>query len=139
MPSDINWLLQDFINRTPGVMAVFVTSSDGLLVASENLPDNAASGKADHLSAVASGMHSLAKSISRELDDGTVAQTIIQMGKTVLYLMAAGNGAILTVLGDPGEDPAQIAYAMTLLVKQMPQNLSVPERVVSAGPAQARG
>ncbi|MDN3260802.1 roadblock/LC7 domain-containing protein [Streptomyces sp. CSDS2] len=139
MPSDINWLLQDFINRTPGVMAVVVTSADGLRVASENLPDNAAAGKADHLSAVSSGMHSLAKGVSRDLDDGSVAQTIIQMGSTVLYIMAAGSGAILTVLGDPGEDAAQIAYAMALLVKQMPQNLSVPDRLAPAGLAHARG
>jgi hypothetical protein len=39
----------------------------------------------------------------------------------------------------PDADPGQITYEMSLLVGQMPQNLSVPERLAPAGPAQARG
>lgn len=141
MPSNtpsIDWLLQNFINNSSGVIAVVVTSSDGLLIASQNL-DNAATGTADLLSALASGVHSLAKGASRQLHAGPVSQTLIQMGEANMYIMAAGDGAILTVMGKPDADPGQITYEMSLLVGQMPQNLSVPERMASAGPVQTRG
>ncbi|MFI0813945.1 roadblock/LC7 domain-containing protein [Streptomyces echinatus] len=141
MPNDthsIDWLLQNFISNSSGVMAVVVTSSDGLLIASQNLPDTA-TGKADILSALASGVHSLAKGASRQLDAGPVAQTLIQMGEGNMYIMAAGDGAILSVMGERDADPGQITFEMSLLVGQMPQNLSVPERLTSAGPAQTRG
>ncbi|UFQ99781.1 roadblock/LC7 domain-containing protein [Streptomyces sp. Go40/10] len=134
---NIDWLLQNFISNSFGVISVVVTSSDGLLIASENLDDNATTGLADLLSALASGVHSLAKGASRRLHAGHVSQTLIQMGQVNMYIMEAGDGAILTVMGKPDADPGQLSYEMSLLIQQMPQNLSVPERMVSAGSVQA--
>lgn len=142
MPSDarsIDWLLQNFINNSSGVMAVVVTSSDGLLIASLNVEDNATTGTGDILSALASGVHSLARGASRQLQAGSVMQSLIQMEKGNLFIMGAGDGAILTVMGKPDADAGQISYEMSLLVGRMPQDLSVPERIAPAGHAQARG
>ncbi|MEU5083035.1 MULTISPECIES: roadblock/LC7 domain-containing protein [Streptomyces] len=143
MPNDhhsIDWLLQDFLDKSKGsgVMAVVLTSSDGLLIASRNIEDNAATGNADILSALSSGVHSLAKGASRQLGAGPVAQTLIEMGEAHLYIRAAGDGAILAVMGQPDADPGQIIFEMSLLVGQMPQNLSVPERLAPAA-ARTRG
>ncbi|MFF5538507.1 roadblock/LC7 domain-containing protein [Streptomyces cinerochromogenes] len=134
----IDWLLQNFISSSSGVISVVVTSSDGLLIASENVDDNATTGLADILSALASGVHSLARGASRQLHAGNVSQTLIQMGEVNMFIMAAGDGAILTVMGKPDADPGQLIYEMGLLIQQMPQNLSVPERIMPAGAVQAR-
>ncbi|MGV2917201.1 roadblock/LC7 domain-containing protein [Streptomyces alfalfae] len=124
----IDWLLQNFVNKTRGVRSTLVTSSDGMLISQVNLGDQAA-GLADVLSALASGVHSLAKGASKRLgSDGVVDQALIQMNDTNLIVMQAGPGALLTVVSKPGADISQIHYEMALLAKQVPQSLSVPAR-----------
>ncbi|MEV7198045.1 roadblock/LC7 domain-containing protein [Streptomyces sp. NPDC093510] len=124
----IDWLLQNFVNKTRGVRSTLVTSNDGLLISQVNLGDHA-SGLADVLSALASGVHSLAKGASKRLgSDGVVDQALIQMGDTSLLVMEAGSGALLTVVSEPGADIGQIHYEMALLAKQVPGSLSVPAR-----------
>ncbi|MFD4476018.1 roadblock/LC7 domain-containing protein [Streptomyces sp. NPDC058471] len=126
---DINWLLQNFATNTSGVRATLVTSHDGLLISQVNLAENA-SEVADVLSALASGVYSLAKAAANTLQtESGVDQTLFQMGNTNLVIMEAGEGALLTVVSEPRADMGQLGYEMLLLTKQMPQNLTVPPRL----------
>lgn len=65
--TDLNWLLDDLVGRIKEVEHAIVLSSDGLLMAS-----SAALQRTDgeHLSAVASGLQSLAKGVSDHISAG---------------------------------------------------------------------
>ncbi len=59
---NLNWLITNFVENTPGVSHTVVVSADGLLLAmSEGFPRD----RADQLAAVASGLTSLTSGASR--------------------------------------------------------------------------
>ena len=59
---NLNWLITNFVDNTPGVSHTVVVSADGLLLAmSEGFPRD----RADQLAAVASGLTSLTAGASR--------------------------------------------------------------------------
>ena len=53
---------------------------------------------AEHLAAVASGFHSLAKGAGRHFGAGGVRQTMVEMDDGFLFVAAAGDGSCLAVL-----------------------------------------
>ena len=60
--TNFTWLINEFVDRVPGVAHVIVVSSDGLLlVMSDGLPRE----RADQLSAIASGLVSLTGGAAR--------------------------------------------------------------------------
>lgn len=126
--NSLAWLLSDFADRTAHVRAVLVTSRDGMLMASHNLP--ADDGLPATLSAVTSGLQSLAEGAARHLGGSGVVQQLMAELDSVghLFTMAAGSNAVLTVLSDGDADAGQVAYEMTLLVRQVPGYLSVDSR-----------
>ncbi|WP_241826763.1 roadblock/LC7 domain-containing protein [Streptomyces graminilatus] len=124
--NDLTWLLTDFVNRTTGAVSALVTSRDGMKVASLN---HDRKGEADTLSAITSGLHSLALGTGRLLNGaGGVRQVIVELDGGHLFVQAAGEGALLTVLVGADGDVGQVSYEMTLLVKQVPQYLYVAPR-----------
>jgi uncharacterized protein len=62
-----------------------------------------------------------------------VRQVLVELREGYLAVMAAGDGALLTVLADEDANVDQVAYEMGLLVKRVPGYLSVPSRAQSAG------
>lgn len=61
---ELNWLLDDLVNRVIGIRKVLVLSGDGLPTGvSQDLTRE----DSEHLAAVASGFHSLAKGVGRRL------------------------------------------------------------------------
>ncbi len=82
----------------------------------------------EHLAAVASGFHSLAKGVGRHFDVGRVRQTIVELDDAFLFVTAAGDGSCLAVLADADSDVGQIAYEMTLLVKRVGVHLGSAPR-----------
>lgn len=73
---NLNWLITNFVDNTPGVSHTVVVSADGLLLAmSEGFPRD----RADQLAAVASGLTSLTAGASRIFEGGDVAQTVVEM------------------------------------------------------------
>ncbi|MGW0827095.1 roadblock/LC7 domain-containing protein [Streptomyces sp. NPDC002845] len=125
-PRDLNWLLTNFVDRTDGALSTLVTSRDGMQVTNLNI-DGA--GTADTLSAIASGLHSLAEGAAPLLGDaGGVRQVVVELDQGHLFVMAAGEGTLLSVLVDAEADVAQVSYEMTLLVKQVPGYLYVAPR-----------
>ncbi|MDX3276979.1 MULTISPECIES: roadblock/LC7 domain-containing protein [Streptomyces] len=125
---DLSWLLTDFIERTAGARSALVTSRDGMQVSSLNFDED---GTADTLSAIASGLHSLALGAVPLLGGaGGVRQVVVELDQGHLFVMAAGEGALLSVLVDGEGDVGQVSYEMTLLVKRVPNYLYVAPRAV---------
>ncbi|MET7816106.1 roadblock/LC7 domain-containing protein [Streptomyces sp. NPDC005395] len=126
-PHDLDWLLKGFLDRAAGAVSALVTSRDGLEVASLN--HDRADGESDTLSAITSALHSLALAAGRRLKDaGGVRQVVVELDGGHLFVMAAGEGALLTVLVEADSDLDQVAYEMAMLVKRVPGYLHVAPR-----------
>jgi uncharacterized protein len=66
----------------------------------------------------ASGLTSLTQGASRVFEGGAVVQTVVEMQRGVLVIMAISNGASLAVLAASTCDLGLVAYEMTLLVER---------------------
>lgn len=125
LSSGLDWLLDDLTKRVQKVRHVLVLSNDGLVTgASERLERE----DAEHLAAVASGLHSLAKGSGLHFGIGRVRQTMVEFDDGVLFVTAAGDGSCLCVLAGADADMGQIAYEMTLLVNRVGEHLAVAAR-----------
>jgi predicted regulator of Ras-like GTPase activity (Roadblock/LC7/MglB family) len=126
----MNWVADDLVLRVNGISQAVVLSGDGLaLGASASL----SSEEADHFSAVAAGVQSLARGAAEMFGGGEVRRTLIEMDAALLFVVAAGDGSCLAVLCTADADPALIAYEMGMLVKRICQYLAAKPR--SAGNA----
>ncbi len=113
--TNFTWLINEFVDRVPGVAHVVVVSSDGLLlVMSDGLPRE----RADQLSAIASGLISLTSGAARCFDAGEVRQTIVEMDQGFLIVMAISDGSSLAVLASRSCDIGLVGYEMALLVSR---------------------
>jgi predicted regulator of Ras-like GTPase activity (Roadblock/LC7/MglB family) len=127
---ELNWLLNDFAGRVPTVRQAVILSRDGLAVAaSQELGRE----DAEHLSALAAGVQSLARGAGRHFGGGNVRQTIIEMDSMLLFVTAAGNGTCLAVLATADADAGLIAYEMAVLVKRVGQHLQASPRFAGTG------
>ncbi|MFI6769083.1 roadblock/LC7 domain-containing protein [Streptomyces sp. NPDC050355] len=122
---ELNWLLDELVDRVGSIRKALVLSSDGLATgASKDLTRE----DGEHLAAVASGFHSLAKGVGRHFDVGQVRQTMVELDDAFLFVGAAGDGSCLAVLADADSDVGLIAYEMTLLVKRVGAHLGTAPR-----------
>lgn len=124
-PGDLNWLLDDLVRRVPQIRYALVLSGDGLATGAN---DALSREDAEHLAALASGFHSLAKGAGRHFRVGTVRQTMIELDEAFLFVTAAGDGSCLAVLSTADSDVGQIAYEMALLVKRVGEHLGSEPR-----------
>ncbi|MEV0093123.1 roadblock/LC7 domain-containing protein [Streptomyces sp. NPDC050738] len=107
-----NWLLAQFVRHTDGVRDAVAVSSDGLLIAvSEGLGRT----DADHLSAIVSGLSSLARSASRRYEFDGVKLIMIEMGRGFLLVSAIRDGSCLGVLADSSGELGLVGYEMAVL------------------------
>ena len=110
---NLNWLVSNFTKSVPGAAHAIVVSADGLLMAVSERLDRA---RADTLAAVASGLASLTQGSARLFGGGTVTQTVVEMERGYLLVMAVSDGSCLAVLAAPSCDLGIIGYEMALLV-----------------------
>lgn len=111
---DLSWLLDDFAGRV-GFRQAVILSRDGLVVAASgdlNRED------AEHLSALAAGLQSLARGAGEYYGVGAVRQSIIELEQALLFVTAAGQGSCLAVLCPADADAGVVAYEMAMLVKR---------------------
>jgi predicted regulator of Ras-like GTPase activity (Roadblock/LC7/MglB family) len=122
---DLNWLLDDIVNRVVGAQNAIVLSADGL-----QMGKSAGMSKddSDQLSAIASSLQSLAKGVSKRFSRGPVLQNMIEMEFGYLFVSAAGQGACLAVLAGENVDVEMIAYEMNRLVKRVGDYLASAPR-----------
>lgn len=129
-PQDLDRLVADFTERVPDVLLAVVLSSDGLPLAGS---DRMQSVDADRLSAVASGLISLAYGAARISGYGAVTQALIAMERGTLVIMAIDDTASLAVL-TTAADLDMLAYAMTMLVEQAESLITSAARGVVSDP-----
>jgi uncharacterized protein len=122
---DLNWLITNFVERVPSVAHAIVVSADGLPMAhSEGFPPD----RVDQLAAVTSGLTSLTQGASRVFEGGTVTQTVVDMQRGLLIVMAIGNGSSIAVLAAVDCDMGLVAYEMSLLVERVGRALTPQAR-----------
>src|SRR5256885_14749092 len=90
---DLTWLVNDLVGRVDQTRHAVVLSADGLLMATTR---DLRQEDAEHLSAVAAGVQSLARGAGRHFGGGPRRQTIGEMESAVLFVSAAGNWARLS-------------------------------------------
>ncbi|MBO4210513.1 roadblock/LC7 domain-containing protein [Micromonospora echinofusca] len=129
---NLDWLLDDLIDRVPATRQAVVLSADGLLLGASRGMERA---DAEHMSAMAAGFSSLARGASRHFGTGAVRQTVVEMDEAYLFVTSAGQGACLAVLSAADADIGLVAYEMAMLVTRVGENLSAPARsAVEPGP-----
>ncbi len=123
---DLNWLLDDLVDRVVGAEHAIVLSADGLLIGRSR---GLSAEEGEHLSAVASAFQSLARGTGRQFGGGTVRQTVVEMEHAYLFVTAAGAGACMAVLADESADVGLVAYEMNIRIKRVGRYLTSAPRV----------
>jgi predicted regulator of Ras-like GTPase activity (Roadblock/LC7/MglB family) len=128
----LGWLLDNLVSQVANVRQALVLSRDGLVVAKSQ---NVGREEGDRLSALAAGLHSLARGAGQQVGGGEVRQTIIEMDSAFLFVMAAGQGTCLAVLASMDVNLSVMAYEMALLVRRMGTYLAAAPRPATHEPA----
>jgi len=122
---ELDWLLDDLVNRVVGADRAVVLSADGLLMGRSR---NLSKADAEHLSAVASAFQSLARGTGRHFGGGEVHQTVVEMERSFLVVTTAGRSACLALLAAEDADLGMIAYQMNLMVTRVGRYLASAPR-----------
>jgi len=125
-----DWLINDFVERVPGVAHGVTVSADGLLLTgSRGLPDE----RAEQLAAIACGLVSLTEGAARCFEAGNVNETIVEMDGGSMVMMSISDGSSIAVLAEPNCDLGQVAYEMARLVDRVGQVLTPELRSLLRG------
>ncbi|MCW2933607.1 MAG: Roadblock/LC7 family protein [Actinomycetia bacterium] len=127
----LGWLLDNLVSRVANVREALVLSRDGLVVA---MSQTMSREQGDQLSALAAGVHSLARGTGEQVGGGQVRQTIIEMETAFLFVMAAGRGTCLAVLASSDANLGVMAYEMAMLVRRMGAHLTAAPRSAGQDP-----
>ena len=122
---DLAWLLDDLADRVAEFRRAVILSRDGLLIAASN---DLSRDDAEHLSAVAAAVQSLAAGTGDRFAAGRVRQTIIELEQGLFFLIAAGEGSCLAALCPAQADAGTVAYEMAMLVKRARPHLAALPR-----------
>jgi predicted regulator of Ras-like GTPase activity (Roadblock/LC7/MglB family) len=125
LEKELDWLLDDLTKRVAHIRHALVLSSDGLVTA---VSSGLVREDAEHLAAVASGLHSLARGAGHHFRVGGARQTMVEFDDALLFVTAAGEGSCLCVLSTAEADVGHVAYEMTLMVQRVGEHLSVASR-----------
>ncbi|MDS1271350.1 roadblock/LC7 domain-containing protein [Lipingzhangella sp. LS1_29] len=127
----LDWLLDQLLERAAGTTAAVLLSADGLLLGSSSeLPTE----DAEHLAALASGLHSLARGAGEHFHSGQVLQSVVEMERAYLLVTAAGNGACLAVLAEAEANIGLIAYELNAFVNRVGSTLETSDRQTLGAP-----
>ena len=121
----LGWLLDNLVSRVANVRQALLLSRDGLVVATSQ---NMSREEGDNLSALAAGVHSLARGVGRQVGGEEVRQTIIEMDSAFMFVMAAGQGTCLAVLASADANLGVMSYEMAMLVRRMGVHLTAGPR-----------
>lgn len=118
---NLNWLIDNFVERVPGVLDALVVSADGLLMAMSEGLDRAT---ADQVAAVTAGLQSLTQGAARMFDGGAVRQVIVDMERGFMFVTAISDGSSLAVIAEANCDIGLVGYEMALMVTRAEAVLS---------------
>jgi predicted regulator of Ras-like GTPase activity (Roadblock/LC7/MglB family) len=123
--AELNWLLDDLVDRVPQVTRAVMLTQDGLAIGASAALSRE---DAEHLAALAAGFQSMARGAGQHFGGGRVRQTIIEMDAAFLFVSAAGHGTCLAVLSTGDADVGLVAYEMAVLVRRSNEHLGVGPR-----------
>jgi predicted regulator of Ras-like GTPase activity (Roadblock/LC7/MglB family) len=126
---DLNWLLDDLINRLAGVRYAVVLSTDGLLLSRST---SISREDAEHFAAMSATLYGLARSAGLRFQGGGVRQAVIELDKAVLFVTAAGSNACIALHATDTANLGMVAYEMNLTVQRVGSFLSTDPRNGSA-------
>jgi predicted regulator of Ras-like GTPase activity (Roadblock/LC7/MglB family) len=113
---NLDFLLNDFVQRVPNVTHVIAVASDGLLIArNDALPVE----DADRLAAIASGLVSLLAGASRSLQADPVVSNLTEMAGGYMFSMSVSSGASLLALAGHGCDIGQVGHELADLINKV--------------------
>ncbi|MFD3925327.1 roadblock/LC7 domain-containing protein [Streptomyces sp. NPDC058614] len=136
-PQNLDWLLAGLVQRVPHTRSALLLSSDGLVKAYDGFGEIA---EAEHMAALASGLHSLGRSAGMRFAGGAdVRQVVVELETHVLFVCSAGSGASLAVLADREADAAVLGYEMAMLVKSVRPYFVTPARQQAANASRDAG
>lgn len=119
---EFHWLLQRFLDETPGLLNAAVVSCDGVLLARAAVPTAPAS--SELTAPIASGLAALADAGAQLLGTVPMRRTVVEMRHCVLAVVAMGGGSLLAVSATAVTDRAVLGYEMTRLVRRVGQVLT---------------
>jgi uncharacterized protein len=111
--TDLDWLLEDFVDRVPGASSAEVVTADGLVLC---VSAQISRDSADQLAAITSGLASLSDGAALFFAAGSVRQLIIEMDGGFLFVARVSDGSILAVMCQSNCDIGLIGYEMSLLI-----------------------
>jgi predicted regulator of Ras-like GTPase activity (Roadblock/LC7/MglB family) len=124
-PGQLDWLLDDLVQRVGPISKAVILSADGLAIGASSTLERE---DAEHLAALSAGFQSLARGAGRYFGGGEVRQTIIEMELGFLLVAAAGRGTCLAVLAEQSADLGLVAYEMAIMVRRSEEHLGVSSR-----------
>jgi hypothetical protein len=121
--SELDWLLDDFVDRVPGASSAAVVTADGLvLCVSAEIPGDSA----DQLAAITSGLASLTDGAAQFFSAGGVRQLIVEMDDGFLFVARVSDGSVLALMCESSCDIGLVGYEMSLLIGRI-GNVLTPE------------
>ncbi|MBF4995953.1 dynein regulation protein LC7 [Nocardia sp. 852002-20019_SCH5090214] len=122
---DLNWLLDDLVDRLAGVRYAVVHSTDGLLLGRSTSMSRE---DAEHFGAMSATLYGLARSAGNRFDGGGVRQAVIELDRAVLFVTAAGDNACIALQANENANLGMVAYEMNLTVQRVGGYLSTDPR-----------
>lgn len=111
--SELDWLLDDFVDRVPGASSAEVVTADGLVLC---VSAQISGDSADQLAAITSGLASLTDGAAQFFAAGTVRQVIVEMDDGFLFVARVSDGSALALLCESNCDIGLIGYEISLLI-----------------------
>ncbi|WP_067650726.1 roadblock/LC7 domain-containing protein [Nocardia harenae] len=122
---NLDWLLDDLLNRLPGIESAVVLSTDGMLISKSS---SLTRDSAEQFCAMASALQGLARSAGGHFGVGGVRQSVIELDRAMLFVTSAGDNACLAVLADDTTNMGMVAYEMNQTVTSVGSFLSTGTR-----------
>ncbi|WP_067468032.1 roadblock/LC7 domain-containing protein [Actinomadura macra] len=122
---ELDWLLDDLVERVGEVRQAVLLSRDGLVMGASG---GVTRKDAEFLAALSSGFHSLSNGAREHFGAKQVRQTVVELDGMLFFVMPAGDGSCLAVLSDAGGNAGLVAYETTMLIKRVRRQLGAAPR-----------
>jgi len=119
--TNVNFLVNNFVEKVPGVTEAVVVSSDGLPIAASTGLDRDG---IDRFAAVSSGLIGLAYGAAGRFGGGAVTEVIVEMEHSFLFVTGISDGSLLATMAESNCDVGQVAYEMAVLVERTGEALT---------------
>ncbi len=120
-PAELDFLLERFVQETPGVLHTQTVSADGMHLAASRGVDGTQS---DRFAAIASGLASLTDSAADTFGMNPVVRQVIETAEGWILVARINSRASLGVVCAPEVDLGLVGYEMAILAEKAGAMLS---------------